>query len=79
MNTIMAGFRPNNADSSNATTASFEICYSPGRGLGVFATRDISAGALIFTEKPLLTFRASKQAAKVYSDLRTCLMSTKPP
>ena len=34
----------------------FEIKESPGKGLGMFATREIQPGELIILEKPLVTF-----------------------
>ncbi|THU86385.1 SET domain-containing protein, partial [Dendrothele bispora CBS 962.96] len=37
----------------------YKIIETPGKGMGMFATRDIEYGELILTERPLLVFPAS--------------------
>ncbi|KAK6087442.1 SET domain-containing protein 5 [Seiridium cupressi] len=46
---------PEDADKTFVTSSSWEVRPSPGKGLGVFATRLIKAGDRIMVEEPLFT------------------------
>ena len=47
----------------------FEIKESPGKGLGMFATREIQPGELIILEKPLVTFDSYSVAESIIEKL----------
>lgn len=66
-----------NISSCQSEAVKYKLCESPGKGMGIFANRDIARGELIIAEKPLVTYcqtsenymKATDELEKIFEKL----------